>query len=68
MSPGHNAAEIQSGAARESRRLVRHGRPLRIVIAEDEAVLAMEMQGIIQEAGGEVSGIPLRAQDGSRSR
>lgn len=46
-----------------TRRLITNGRALRVVIAEDEALLAMDMQNMIYDAGGEVSGIALRAQD-----
>jgi DNA-binding NarL/FixJ family response regulator len=53
----HAGGVIQTG------RLQRNGRPLRVVIAEDEAVIAIDIQSMIQDAGGEVVGIAVRGQD-----
>jgi DNA-binding NarL/FixJ family response regulator len=44
-------------------RLVRDGRPIRVVIAEDEAMIAVDLQNIIKESGGEVSGVAVRGED-----
>jgi DNA-binding NarL/FixJ family response regulator len=53
----------QAGAIIQTGRLLRNGKPLRVVIAEDEAVFALDIQSIIQDAGGEVVGIAVRGQD-----
>jgi DNA-binding NarL/FixJ family response regulator len=53
----------QPGDTFETGRLERNGRPLRIVIAEDEAVFALDIQNIIREAGGEVVGVAVRGED-----
>ena len=44
-------------------RLERNGRPIRVVVAEDEAVIALDLQTMVQQAGGEVVGIAIRGQD-----
>lgn len=61
MSFEHGAP--QAGAIIQTGRLQRNGKPLRIIIAEDEAVFALDIQSIIQDAGGEVVGIAVRGQD-----
>jgi DNA-binding NarL/FixJ family response regulator len=53
----------RAGAVIQTGRLERQGRPLRVVIAEDEAVFALDIQNMIQDAGGEVVGIAVRGQD-----
>jgi DNA-binding NarL/FixJ family response regulator len=53
----------RAGAVIQTGRLERAGRPLRVVIAEDEAVFALDIQTIIQDAGGEVVGMAVRGQD-----
>lgn len=55
--PGHPRESFQTG------RLERMGRPIRVVIAEDEAVFALDIQNMIEKAGGEVAGIVVRGQD-----
>lgn len=63
MSIDRNPNAPSAGAVIQTGRLARNGRPLRIVIAEDEAVFALDMQSIIEDAGGEVVGIAVRGQD-----
>ena len=63
MSIERDARTPQTGAIIQTGRLQRNGRPLRVVIAEDEAVFAVDIQNIIQDAGGEVVGIAVRGQD-----
>jgi DNA-binding NarL/FixJ family response regulator len=53
----------RAGAVIQTRRLERKGRPLRVVIAEDEALVVLDIQNMIQDAGGEVVGIAVRGQD-----
>lgn len=54
---------LRAGAVVQTRRLERNGRPLRVVIAEDEAVVALDIQDVIREAGGDVVGIAVRGED-----
>jgi DNA-binding NarL/FixJ family response regulator len=54
---------LRAGAVVQTRRLERDGRPLRVVIAEDEAVVALDLQDVIRDAGGEVVGIAVRGED-----
>jgi DNA-binding NarL/FixJ family response regulator len=54
---------LRAGAVVQTRRLERNGRPLRVVIAEDEAVVALDLQDVIRDAGGEVVGIAVRGED-----
>ena len=63
MSIDRRAQAPHAGAIIQTGRLERSGRPLRIVIAEDEAVFALDIQSIIQDAGGKVVGIAVRGQD-----
>jgi DNA-binding NarL/FixJ family response regulator len=57
------AQTMRAGAVIQTRRLERNGRPLRVVIAEDEAVFALDIRTIIEDAGGEVAGVAARGQD-----
>jgi DNA-binding NarL/FixJ family response regulator len=52
-----------SGEGLQVSRLHRDGRPIRVVIAEDEAMIVLDLQNIIKEAGGEVAGVAVRGQD-----
>ena len=54
---------LRAGAVVQTRRLERNGRPLRVVIAEDEAVVALDLQDVIRDAGGDVVGIAVRGED-----
>jgi DNA-binding NarL/FixJ family response regulator len=63
MSGYHGAQAPRAGAVIQTGRLERSGKPLRIVIAEDEAVFALDIQNMVQDAGGEVVGIAVRGQD-----
>ena len=63
MSFEHRARPQHTGGIIQTGRLQRNGRPLRVVVAEDEAVFALDIQNIIQDAGGEVVGIAVRGQD-----
>jgi DNA-binding NarL/FixJ family response regulator len=54
---------LRAGAVVQTRRLERNGRPLRVVIAEDEAVVALDIQDVIREAHGDVVGIAVRGED-----
>ena len=54
---------LRAGAVVQTRRLERNGRPLRVVIAEDEAVVVLDLQDVIRDAGGEVVGIAVRGED-----
>jgi DNA-binding NarL/FixJ family response regulator len=54
---------FRAGAVVQTRRLERNGRPMRVVIAEDEAVVALDIQDVIREAGGDVVGIAVRGED-----
>lgn len=56
-TPPHLAQSFETGW------LQRKGRPIRVVIAEDEAVFALDIQNMITDAGGEVVGIAMRGQD-----
>jgi DNA-binding NarL/FixJ family response regulator len=56
-------APTRPGDSFETGRLERNGRPLRIVIAEDEAMIVMDLQNIINDAGGEVVGVAVRGED-----
>lgn len=51
------------GESFQTGRLERKGRPLRIIIAEDEAVFALDLQNMVRDAGGEVAGVAIRGQD-----
>jgi CheY-like chemotaxis protein len=58
-----SATPVNPGESFQTSRLERKGRPLRVVIAEDEAVSALDIQNIIHHAGGDVAGIAIRGQD-----
>jgi CheY-like chemotaxis protein len=51
------------GNSIQTGRLERNGRPIRVIVAEDEAVIAFDLQTMVQRAGGEVVGIAIRGQD-----
>ena len=66
LATGPYIRSLPAGYAGESfqtGRLERKGRPLRIIIAEDEAVFALDLQTMIRDAGGEVAGVAVRGQD-----
>jgi CheY-like chemotaxis protein len=56
--PSYSGGERATGSL-----LRRRGAPLRILIVEDEALAALDIQEIIIEAGGEVTGIASRGLD-----
>lgn len=51
------------GTRRSELPLRRGGRPFRILVAEDEAVAAMDIQNIVSGFGGDVVGIARRGQE-----
>jgi CheY-like chemotaxis protein len=55
MYPSYSGGERHGGSL-----LRRRGVPLRILIVEDEAVAALDIQMIVTESGGEVVGIAMR--------
>lgn len=62
------ALPVESAAVpRPERRLVRSGRPLRILIAEDDAVTALAYSMTIEDLGAELVGIADNARDTVRA-
>ena len=55
--------QLLHGSSIQTGRLERNGRPIRVIVAEDEAVIAFDLQTMVQRAGGEVVGIAIRGQD-----
>ncbi len=55
---GETGAEIGDGAALETPR-----RPLRVVIVEDEAIIAMELEMLIEELGAQIVGTAASAAE-----
>jgi len=54
---------LLQGDSIQTGRLERDGRPIRVVVAEDESVVALDLQTTIQRAGGAIVGIAIRGQD-----
>lgn len=62
-SDGGRSFHPAPGARRSELPLRKGGRALRILVAEDEAVTAMDLRAMLSEFGGEVVGIARRGQD-----
>lgn len=62
-SPRSVYPSYSGGDGHDGTLLRRRGAPLRVLIVEDEALAALDMEGIITESGGEVVGTAMRGAE-----